>query len=135
MNRGDFDALVVLTSELLRDAGVEELADRERYTEQGPEAAGPRLLPPDRQLTEMLLAFARHLAVLDRRTFLSAQDSINGLASDGRLEDAVFLPVTEDGEEIAYSFREAPDLFELRMKLKDLINRLQEESRPSRRRE
>ncbi len=127
MEPEEFEELIEQTSGLLRAAGVGELADRERYTVWDSEAGGPRALPPDRQLTEMLVAFERHLAVLDRVTFQSAVDTVNESIADGRLEDAVFVPTTEEGEGASFSFRDAPELHALRVRVKELIKRLGEE--------
>lgn len=127
MEPEEFEQLIEQTSQLLRAAGVGALADRERYTVWNPESVGPRTLRPDRQLTEMLVAFERHLAVLDRETFHTALKTMNDAIVDGELKDAVFVPTTPEGEGAAFSFRGAPDLRELRMKLKDLIKRLGEE--------
>ena len=62
MEPDELEELINQTSELLRAAGVGELANRERYTVRDPEAVGSRALPPDLQMTEMLVAFERHLA-------------------------------------------------------------------------
>ena len=133
MELEEFDELIEETSRLLREAGVGTLADRERYTVRDPETVGPRALPPDRQLTEMLVAFERHLAILDRRTFQSALKIANRAIVDGELEDAVFVPTAEEGEGTPFSFHDAPDLHELRMRVKDLIERLGEEGARSER--
>ena len=127
MEPEELEGLIEQTSGLLRAAGVGELADRERYTVRDSEAVGPRALPPDRQLTEMLVAFERHLAVLDRGTFRSALETANAAIADGRLEDVVFVPTTEEGEGASFSFRDAPELHALRVRVKELIKRLGEE--------
>ena len=46
---------------------------------------------------------------------------------DGELEDAVFVPTTQEGEGPAFSFRDAPELHALRVRVKALIKRLVEE--------
>ena len=127
MELEEFDELIEQTSRLLREAGVGTLADRERYTVRDPETVGPRALRPDRQLIEMLAAFERHLAILDRGTFQRAVTIANDAIVDGALEDAVFVPTAEEGEGTQFSFRDAPDLHELRLRVKDLIKRLGEE--------
>ena len=127
MELEEFDELIDEISRLLREAGVGALADRERYTVRDPETVGPRALPPDRQLTEMLVAFERHLAILDRGTFQSALETVNEAMADGGLEDAVFVPTAQDGEGPSFSFRDAPDLHGLRVRVKHLIKRLGEE--------
>ena len=133
MEPEEFEELIEQTSQLLRGAGVGTLADRERYTVRDPEAIGPRALPPDWQLTEMLVAFERHLAILDRGTFRSAVKIANDAIVEGALEDVVFVPTAEEGEGAQFSFRDAPDMHELRMRVKDLIKRLGEEgARPDR---
>ena len=81
----------------------------------------------------MLVAFERHLAILDRGTFQSALETVNDAIVDGELEDAVFVPTAQEGEGASFSFRNAPDLLDLRMRVKDLIKRLGEEgARPER---
>lgn len=133
MEPEEFEELIEQTSRLLRVAGVGTLADRERYTVRDPERVAPRALRPDRQLTEMLVAFERHLAILDRGTFQSALETVNDAIVDGELEDAVFVPTAQEGEGASFSFRNAPDLLDLRMRVKDLIKRLGEEgARPER---
>lgn len=128
MELEEFEQLIEQTSGLLREAGVGTLADRGRYTVRDPpETAGPRALPPDRQLIEMLVAFERHLAILDRGTFQSALEIVNGAIVDGELEDAVFIPTAREGEGATFSLRNAPDLHGLRVRVKELIKRLGEE--------
>ena len=127
MEPEEFEELIEQTCELLRAAGVGELADRERYTVRDPEEVGPRALPSDRQLTEMLVAFERHLAILDRETFRNAMETVNEAIVDGELEDAVFVPTTQEGEGPSFRFRDAPELHALRVRVKALIKRLLEE--------
>ena len=127
MEPDELEELINQISGLLRAAGVGELGNRERYTVRDPEAVGPRALRPDRQLTEMLVAFERHLAILDRGTFQSALETVNEAIVDGELADAVFVPTTEEGEGPSFSFRDAPDLHALRARVKALIKRLGEE--------
>ena len=127
MELEEFDELIEQTSQLLREAGVGTLADRERYTVWDPEMVGPRALRSDRQLTEMLVAFERHLAILDRGTFQRSLDIVNDAIVDGELEDAVFVPTAQEGEGASFSFRNAPDLHGLRVRVKKLIKRLGEE--------
>ena len=130
MELDEFEDLIDQTAGLLRGAGVGELADRERYSVRDPEADGPRALRADRQLTEMLVAFERHLAILDRGTFQSALNIANRAIDDGELEDAEFVPTYQDGEGPSFSFRGAPDLHGLRVRVKELIKRLGEEGAP-----
>lgn len=135
METEDFDALLERTALLLREANLGTLGDRESYVVRDPEVIAPSALPSDRQLIEMLSAFERHLAILDQRTFLNALNTINTTLDKGKLRDVVYVPTAREGEEASYSFSKAPDMYELRMTVGDLIQRLREESARSRREE
>lgn len=135
MDTEEFDALLAQTEQLLREADLGMLGDRENYVVRDPDAIAPRALSPDRQLIEMLLAFERHLAILDQQTYLDALSTINNTIHDGELKDVVYVPTARGEEEESYSFFMAPEMSELRNMVKDLIHSLREESERSRREE
>ena len=58
----------------------------------------------------MLCAFDCHIAIFDRATFNCALERINGVVKDRRIEDAVFIPMSDEGAGEPRSLRTAPKL-------------------------
>ena len=98
MDTADYYELIALVEAELREVGAGALTDPNLYALRNPETRERRLYPPRKHLIEMLRAFDRHLAICDRVTFDRALERINDVVKVGRIEDAVFIPTTEEGE-------------------------------------
>ena len=132
MDTDDYYELIALVEAELREVGAGALSDPNLYTLSDPETGERRLYPPREQLIEMLRAFDRHLAICDRATFDLAFERINEVVKVGRIEDAVFIPTSEEGEGEPRSLRTAPELGAVREAVKRLIEQLLEERDPPR---
>lgn len=127
MDTNDYFQLIELVEESLRKAGASALSDPELYIGLDPETDEWQRYPPKDHLIEMLRAFDRHLAIYDRTTFHLALDRINEVTVGERLEGAVFIPTSEEGEGEPHSLGSAPELGELRDDVKRLIGELRED--------
>ena len=130
MDTDDYRDLIELVETELREVGAGALSDPNLYSLTDPETGEQRLYPPRKRLIEMLRAFDRHLAIYDRATFDSALGRINDVVNEGRIEDAVFIPMSEEGEGEPHSLRSAPELGAVRDAVAGLIEQLSEESDP-----
>ena len=124
MNDDDFRAIIALVEQRLRDVGANELANPDLYVRRDEEIDEWRRLSPQEHLLDMLKAFDRWLAVRDGATFAAAQERINDLLKEGRLEDAVVISTGEAGDGATVSLAKAPDLGPIRDELRRLIGQL-----------
>jgi hypothetical protein len=129
MTDDDFLAIITIMEQRLRDVGADELANPDLYVRRDDDAGEWRRLPPQWHLLDMLKAFDRWLAVRDGATGASAIARINGVLSDGRMEDAVVMATGEVGDGAAKSLRQAPVLESVRRDLRNLIGQLIEQPR------
>ena len=127
MDTDDYRDLIGLVERELREVGAGALADPNHYAERDPKTGEQRLYSPRKHLIEMLRAFSRHLAIYDRATFDSALGRINEVVNEGRIEDAIFIPISEEGEGEPRSLRIAPELGAVREAVERLIEQLSEE--------
>ena len=130
MNTDDYYELIALVETELREVGAGALSDPKLYALSDPDTGERRLFAPKKRLIEMLRAFDRHLAIGDRTTFDHALENINEVTKVGRVEDAVFIPLSEEEEGEPRSLRDAPDLGSVRKVINRLIKQLLEEQDP-----
>ena len=126
MEENEYDDLITLVEEKLRELGLGSLADSTNYAVEDLGTGERRLLPSRERLVDMLAAFGRHLASEDGSTVELALDRINKELVEGRVEDARFVPLADDRALAAESLSGAPGLRQLREELATLIIELRD---------
>lgn len=127
MNGEDYRAIIAVVERRLREVGADELANPDLYVWRDGESGEWRRLPSKFHLLDLLKAFDRWLAVRDGSIFGAAQERINEVLDEGRIEDAVVLSTGESGDGSAVSLRQAPYLGGIREDLRRLIGQLSEQ--------
>ena len=130
MDTDDYRELIALVEAQLREVDAGALSDPNLYSLTDPETGEQWLYPPRKRLIEMLRAFDRHLAICDRATFGRALNRMNDVVKEGRIEDAVFIPMSEEGEVEPRSLGIAPELSAVREAVESLIELLLAERDP-----
>jgi hypothetical protein len=128
MEEEDFRELAQVIRQQLQELGLESVADIDNYVV---DAEGERRRPSARVLVfEMLKAFDRHVALLDRSVYEHAMGGIREVISEGaRPEDAV-IQIDPGVSEIVgardlFSLRDVHDIGEVRVSLRRLIESLE----------
>lgn len=129
MNDEDFMHLIDIVKSQLSQAGLNDLAEDDRYLIRS-EGDGfeARLPPPQKHLIELLLAFERHLIVNTVQTARNALRSINqtSFSEGGSIEDVQIQPFDRASvgfEPEAYpSLLQGPDYAETLIEVRKLIN-------------
>ena len=127
MDTDDDRDLIRLVETELREVGAGALSDPNLYAVRNKETSEYQLSSPGEHLIEMLHAFSRHLAIYDRTTFDRALERINKVVNDSHVDDAVFIPVSEEGEGEPQSLGKAPELAPIREAVEILIEQLSED--------
>ena len=127
MDTDDYRELIMLVEAKLHEVGAGALSNPNLYVERHLETDEQRLHSPKKHLIDMLRAFSRHLAIYDRTTFDRGLERINKVVNDSHIEDAVFLPMSEEGEGEPRSLGKAPELGPIREAVEILIERLSED--------
>jgi len=134
MDNDDYRALIDILKGQLRAAGAGEIADDRHYLFPDPNDGEPRLMEPLKQLTQMLAAFERKLAMEDRQTFERALGRMNEVLRGERINGAEYIPARDgDREPRPIDLARAADLTQVREGVQHLIGRLQEIPLPPRR--
>lgn len=121
MDDDDYRAILAALESELEAIGASELADPKHYVKRNSETGEIWQLKPQAHLVEMLKAFDRHLAVLDRELFDRSIESINGGLEEGKMVGAVVVWINADGEEQVSSLNAAPELRALRDEVQALV--------------
>ena len=128
MDAEDYRALIEVIENQLVLIGNPELADERRYVRRMSD--GEEYLPPPRdQLVEMLDTFERFLAIQDSATFTKAMQIIHNEVPHEPPQGAFVELDREEGRDAQQVYLgDAPDLFDLRRSVKELINNILEGS-------
>jgi hypothetical protein len=104
-------------AELAEMLGAPDAADNRLYRRRDIETGIERAIPDRERIVEKILALERVAALLDRRTFETAMETIRSIA-DTPPESAWVL--ADDGESVAIDLSSLPDLGEVRTSLRRL---------------
>lgn len=131
MNDEDYAAVIEYLTGRLREVGLNELADEDRYFELDADTGSVRLPAPNKILVEMLDAFQRHLSICDRATYKAAMTKISNVLKTGIVEEVLVVPI-EGGsaDRRPVNLGNAPDLSEAREMVRSLSGQLIEAYRP-----
>jgi hypothetical protein len=125
MEEEEIEGLVVLVTNQMREVGAAELADESNYLIRESETSEVRVLEPRERLVDMLKAFDRFLAIQDRQTYVNAFRIMNRALSEERAPKGAFVLPTPGSREVApVDLSNAPDLSELRARVRNLAARL-----------
>lgn len=123
MDEDDYRDLIRRTEAQLISVGAREVADERHYVQDDGEG-GVRLLPPEKHLIFMLIAFERFLAVRDGSVLKSALDRIEVVVGR-RIENVVIERLTDDLIRDDVDLMMAPNFSVLRRSLRALVLNLQ----------
>jgi hypothetical protein len=125
MDEEDFQAIIAVLIDELRQIGADEVADEANYVIRSSDAGDAELMPSQQRLTEMLLAFERFLAVRDPRIGREALKRIQTAVKSSYPDGAVVVPTAD--REVArteVNLLNAPDLTQLRTQIFGLAQAL-----------
>jgi hypothetical protein len=136
MDEEDFALIERDLAELAEMLGAPDAVDDQLFRRRNFETGIERAMPDRERVVEKILALERVAALLDRRTFETAMQTIQTVADRGD-QDSPFergpapLPesaavLADDGESIAIAFSSLPDLREIRSLLLRLANDIAE---------
>jgi hypothetical protein len=95
MDEEDFQAIIAVLIDELRQIGADEVADETNYIVRSPEADDAELMPSQPRLTETLLAFERFLAARDGQIGREALERIQIEVKSSFPKGAVVVPTTD----------------------------------------
>lgn len=128
MDEEDFALIEQDLAELAEMLGAPDAVDDHLFRRRNIETGIERAMPGRERVVEKILALERVAALLDRRTFETAMQTIQTVADRG---DQAPIPesawvLADDGESIAIAFSSLPDLREIRSSLLRLANDIAE---------
>jgi len=136
MDEEDFALIERDLAELAEMLGAPDAVDDHLFRRRNIETGIERAMPDRERVVEKILALERVAALLDRRTFETAMQTIQTVADNGDQDSApngapAPIPtsawvIADDGESIAIAFSSLPDLREIRSLLLRLANDIAE---------
>ena|ERR1700754_1826282 len=130
MDEEDFALIEQDLAELAQMLGTPDAVDDHLFRRRDLETGIERAMPDRERVVEKILALERVAALLDRRTFETALETIQRVADRGDqdgspnelhppIPDSAWV-LADDGESIAVAFSSLPDLGEVRSSLRRL---------------